>query len=249
MWRVEYELGEPSIGNRAFDSDAVEDVFSLPFEPIWRKEQKDYEEYVFAEALADGQYVIAADWAKEQDYTVISVIRIDVAPFQLVYWAKLNRRPYPFMIAMFNSAMLRYNAQGEYDRTGLGNVVNDYIDQRAHGFMMVGDKRSAMLTEYVNAFERPGIMAFPKIPSAYLAHKYAQVGDLYSSSKEFHLPDEVCSLALAYYRAQRSVPVASPMLIPKTNEPNRYAKIFEPATQREGDVFVTADEQQMTLLV
>jgi hypothetical protein len=27
MWRVEYELGEPSIGNRAFDSEAVERMF------------------------------------------------------------------------------------------------------------------------------------------------------------------------------------------------------------------------------
>lgn len=252
MWRVEYELGEPSIGNRAFDSEAVERVFSLPFEPLEKQEAKDYEEYTFALPERDGTYVCAADWAKEQDYTVISVIRIDRKPFELCYWAKFNRRPYPFMIDKFNKAMARYNAQGEYDRTGLGNVVADYIDVRAHGFMMTGDKRAAMLSEYVNAVERPGTFAFPKIPSAHIAHKYAQVGDLYSSSKEYHLPDEVCSLALAFYRAERSVPVASPILVPRAHETNRYAKVFDTPTENrvEGEVSSSAEaDRSMSLLV
>ena len=251
MWRVEYELGEPSIGNRAFDSEAVERVFCLPFEPLAKKEAKDFEEYTFAEFERDGQYVIGADWAKEQDYTVISVLRIDRKPIELVYWMKVNRRPYPMMIGYFNEAMMRYNAQGEYDRTGLGNVVNDYIDQRAHGFMMTGDKRSSMLSEFVSAFEQPGVFAFPKIPSAYIAAKYAQVGDLYSSSQMYHLPDEVCALALAYYRAKRSVPVASPLLVRRTHETNRYAKVFDtPDYSRvEGEVTSSADNTGMSLLV
>lgn len=250
MWRVEYELGEPSIGNRAFDSDAVEEVFCRPFEPIESQEAKDYEEYTFAAPERDGDYVIAADWAKEQDYTVISVVRIDRKPIEMAYWARFNRRPYPFMIDKFNKAMSRYNAQGEYDRTGLGNVVADYIDVRAHGFMMTGDKRSSMLSEYVNAFERPGTFAFPKIPSAYVAHKYAQVGDLYSASKEYHLPDEVCSLALGYYRAKRSVPPAIPLLIPKSGDDNRYAKVFEmPAERHEGEVSSSRDADTFSFTV
>lgn len=235
MWRVEYELGEPSIGNRAFDSDAVERTFSLPFEPISRHESKDHEEYTFAEPERDGSYVIGADWAKEQDYTVITVLRYDRKPYELVYYCRINRRPYPFMIGLFNAAMGRYNAQGEYDRTGLGNVVKDYIDVRAHGFHMSGDPRNSMLSEFVNGVERDQ-MRFPKIPTAYTAMKYCQVGDLYSNSKEYHLPDEVCALALSYYRIMRSVPPANPILLAKTNEPNRYAKHFEMPTTRSGDV-------------
>ena len=45
MWRVEYELGEPSIGNRAFDSEAVEQMFSLPKDPTLKeKVAKDFME-------------------------------------------------------------------------------------------------------------------------------------------------------------------------------------------------------------
>ena len=237
MWRVEYELGEPAIGNRAFDSDAVEATFGLPMEPLDSQESKDFEEFTFAVPERDGSYVIAADWAKEKDYTVIAVVRFDRKPYELVYWARLNRRPYPDMIKMFNTAMNRYNAQGEYDRTGLGNVVKDYIDVRAHGFHMAGEARSAMLSEYVNGLER-GHMRFPKVATAYIAHKYAQVGDLYSSSQMYHLPDEVCALALAYYRICRSVPAANPIMIGKTPEPNRYQKVFEPhQVVRDGEVY------------
>ena len=250
MWRVEYELGEPAIGNRAFDSDAVEAMFSLPMAPLRRAESKDFEEFTFAEPERDGSYAIGADWAKEQDYTVISVVRFDREPYELVYWARLNRRPYPFMIAMFNKAMGDYNAQGEYDRTGLGNVVKDYIDVRAHGFQMVGDKRASMLSEFVSGVER-GHFKVPKIPSAYVAMKYCQVGDLYSTSAMYHLPDEVCALALAYYRIRRSVPAANPMVIAKTEEPNRYQKVFEPhLVRRDGDVtyFESTDPRSITFL-
>jgi hypothetical protein len=239
MWRVEYELGEPSIGNRAFDSEAVERMFSLPMEPLRKKEAKDYEEYVFADPEHPGTYIIGADWAKEQDYTVITVIRtdrVDTQGLELVYWARLNRRPYPFMVKMFNDAMQRYGAQGEYDRTGLGNVVADYIDDRAHGFMMTGDKRASMLSEYVNAVERD-MFKVPRIPTAYVSHKYAQVGDLYSNAKAqgFHLPDEVCALALAYYRFSKGGAPAIPLVMGKGKDTNRYARHFEVDNRNEHD--------------
>lgn len=171
MWRVEYELGEPSIGNRAFDTQAVEDTFSLPLEPLSRSEKDRFEEYTFEKPVGDGVYVVAADWAKEQDFTVISVVRVDVQPHTLVYYMRVNRRPYPMMIGWFNDAIERYNAEAIHDATGLGNVVNDYIDVRARKFIMTGEKRANMLTEYVGAVER-GYFELPRIPSLYTAHKY-----------------------------------------------------------------------------
>ena len=74
MWRVEYELGEPSIGNRAFDSDSVDRTFSLPFVPekmLKHETLQDYETFTFEKPVKRGQYIVSADWAKEQDYTVI----------------------------------------------------------------------------------------------------------------------------------------------------------------------------------
>lgn len=197
MWRTEYELGEPAIGNRAFDPDAVEHVFNYPMEPIKEKIQKDFEEYTFEEPVKAGVYVAGADWGKEQDYTVISVMRADVQPAKLVYWMRVNRRPYPQMIGWFNKAINKYDCMAIHDGTGLGNVVNDYVDLRAQSFIMSGASRDGMLSEYVSAVEN-GRVQFPKFKTNYLAHKYARVGDIYGRGKDFHLPDEICSLALAW---------------------------------------------------
>ena len=225
MWRVEYELGEPSIGNRAFDSDAVEKTFAGDFAPLYKKEQKDFEEYRFEEFHKEGKYVAGADWGKEQDYTVITVLRVDVHPKRLVYFLKLNRRPYPIMVKYFNNAIGEYNASALHDRTGLGNVVNDYLDMRAYGFTMTGEKRDAMLSEYVSAVEN-GEFKHPRIKSSYISHKYARVGDLYNKSMDYHLPDDICSLALAYRASRKYGPPVAPIGIKKNNEPNRYEKMF-----------------------
>lgn len=228
MWRVEYELGEPSIGNRAFDTQAIEDTFCLPVEPIETSVKDRFEQYVFEEYVGDAQYIVSADWAKEQDYTVISVVRIDQQPHKLVHYTRVNRRPYPMMIKWFNEAIERYNAEAIHDATGLGNVVNDYIDVRARKFIMTGEKRANMLTEYVGAIER-GYFQLPRIPSLYSAHKYCRTGDLYSgSTKDYHLPDEVCSMALAWHAGKRYSGYAEAVTIPRGRySPGKYEKNFE----------------------
>jgi hypothetical protein len=236
MWRTEYELGEPSIGNRAFNPDAVDRMFDKAPEPLYEKVEKDYEEYRFAEYERDGYYVAAADWGKEQDYTVISVWRGDRDPYQLVYYLRVNRRPYPQMIGWFNDAIQRYSADAIHDGTGLGNVVNDYVDIRARSFLMTGANRANMLTEYVNAVEK-GRLKAPRIKTAYLAHKYAQVGDLYSNSQAFHLPDEVCSFSLAFRTMNRGGKPAGPITVIRDNEPSELEKMFaNPASL--GEVYV-----------
>lgn len=235
MWRVEYELGEPSIGNRAFDSDAVEKTFDNPFNPLERKESKDFEEFTFAHYTPQASYIAGADWAKEQDFTVITVIRVDKHPYEMVYWLRLKRRPYPIMIGMFNDAIAKYNARAIHDSTGLGNVVSDYLDTRAQGFTMTGEKRSKMLSEYVSGVER-GDFKLPKIPTNYLAHKYARYGDLYENNKDYHLPDEVCAMALANHHARKNGFAAPPGLVPKDGSPNKFEKVFE-AHKHEDTVY------------
>jgi hypothetical protein len=211
MWRVEYELGEPSIGNRAFDSEAVERTFALPVpEEAVKKKARDFEQYEFAPYAYDKEYVIAADWAKEQDYTVISVWDATHMPMTQVYFLRMRRRPYPVMIEAFNKLLRKYNAEAIHDQTGLGNVVQDYLDVRAQGFKMTGEKRDNMLTEYVNAVENDKVRA-PRVETDYKAHLYCSVDDLYSRSKEFHLPDEVCSAALAWHLVNKRAVAADPI--------------------------------------
>lgn len=211
-WRVEYLLGEPSIGNRAFDSEAVEKTFSLSVEAIAKKESKDYSEYKFEEYNFANEYVIAADWAKAEDYTVITVFDVTTFPIKVVYWVRMRRRPYPVMIGKYNRLMAAYNAEGIHDATGLGGVVSDYLDVRARGFLMTGEKRDNMLSDYINAVEKDRVRA-PRIGVFYRNHLYCSVEQIYSRAKEFHLPDEVCSMALAWHLVSRRALPVEPVVL------------------------------------
>ena len=239
MWDAEYELGEPAIGDRAFDSDAVKTAFSLKFAPgessgtgagyLEHTEKKDFEEYRFERWAKDGIYVAGCDWAKRKDMTVIWVARLDGPKRRLVYFQRVNRRPYPVMIGAFNRELRHYrirNGGAYHDSTGLGDVVDDYVDIRARGFTMTADKRSKMLNNYVNAVQKRA-RSIPAIPSAYREHLYARVGDLYArdapttkDEAEFHLPDTVCAAALAEYAANRVRPLVAPQTVVGQGEPH-----------------------------
>jgi hypothetical protein len=232
MWRVEYELGEPSIGNRAFDSEAVERTFSQPAPSPEQtvKVQKDFEQYRIEEYRQDTDYVIAADWARDVDFTVITVWKASRMPMELVYYLRMRRRPYPVMIQYFNQLMKKYNAEAIHDATGLGAVVSDFIDARARNFLMSGAKRDNMLSEYVAAVENDKVRA-PRIPSIYKATLYASTDDLYSRGKEFHLPDEVCSSALAWHLVNKRAVAAEPIGIKHEND-NWFARELEHNKQK-----------------
>lgn len=218
MFRVEYDLGEPSVGNRAIATDAVEEMFSLKGAlgeeafPMPNVRKGAIEDLTFESPRKDTDYVTAADWAQEQDYTVISTwaVGINGNPWRLVRYMRMNRRPYPFMIGKFNDILHEYGGKAIHDGTGLGGVIKDYIDQRSTSFIMAGRQRADMLSEYISAVER-GELRAPRVMSAYNAHKYASVEDVYGGTKDAHLPDEMCSFALAWHmrkkRAKRVVPV------------------------------------------
>lgn len=214
-WRVEYELGEPSIGNRAIDSEAVEKMFSLPC-PEPKSLTRDYEEYVYEELKHDRDYVIAADWAQAVDYTVITVWDVTQAPIHCVYYIRMNRRPYPFMIGKFNTLQKKYNAQGIHDATGLGRVVADLIDGKVRNFIMAGRERDDMLSEFVAAVER-GEISSPRIPSFYREVLYASTEDLFQRGKDFHLPDSFCSAALAWKLVSHKFPLVEPFGLGKVD--------------------------------
>jgi hypothetical protein len=222
MWRVEFDLQEPSVGNRAFDSTAVEKMFTALGNQVYTEKslRADLERYEFEAPRRDGAYVIAADWAKEQDFTVISVWETTKRPAKLVYYYKARRRPYPVMVKEFNDQLQRYYARGIHDATGVGNAINDYLDSRAQKFIMVGRERDDLLSEYVAAVERGDVVA-PMVKSAYTAHLYCTVEDLYYHREYYssHLPDEVCSFALAWHLAKRNV-MAAPSVVPRNNDPS-----------------------------
>lgn len=254
MWRVEYELGEPSIGTRAFDFEMIEKTFSedVP-EPV--KVQKDFEQYRLREYRTDREYIIAADWAQSMDFTVITVWDCTELPIHLAYYMRLRRRPYPVMIEYYNKLMTKYHAEGIHDATGLGNVVADYLNTRVRNFKMVGEQRDSMLTEYVAAVENDKVRA-ARIPSIYKEHLYCSVDDMYSRSKEFHLPDSVCSAALAWKLVMQRPVAVGPIPVAAGDEANWMRRQIEHNTQpdrkrewMQGEVRRIDQEDEFSLMV
>jgi phage FluMu gp28-like protein len=189
-------------------------------EPVLKnKVSKDFLEMQWELPRPDQEYIISADWAKAQDFTVITVWNATHLPMHPIYQVRMRRRPYPVMIGAYNDLMRKYNADGIHDATGLGGVVADYIDKRAYGFMMTGTQRDNMLSDYIAAVENGKVKA-PRVEVFYKAHLYCSVEDVYSRGKEFHLPDEVCSYALAWNLMSRRATPSEPIILPSMDDPN-----------------------------
>jgi hypothetical protein len=190
MWNIEYDLQQPSAADRAILPEAVN--------AMWQRGRGDYAgengESIEVEPPQPGAvYQHGADWAKSNDWTVISTVRIDCSPARLVAFERTGRKPWPQMVQRFEDRIQRYGGEARHDGTGLGDVVDGYLTTPAEKVLLVGRTRSDLLSNYVNLCEKGGIMC-PMIVYSYREHLYASLADLYGSG---HLPDSICSLALA----------------------------------------------------
>ena len=261
MWVTEYELNEPSAGSRAFDLDKVEKYFLKP--EVYGKPIRevhfgngDHDEYTWAPYDPNGIYAMGADWAKERDKTVIAVMRYDIRPHRMVKLIRVNRRPWPDMIALFNKAKLEYHAVATHDKTGLGSVVNDYLEESdtVNGFVMIGRPRTQLLLDYITAFEH-GQYELPLIPQPtdtvhqgvtwnplYRMHRATTVADVYAPGKwDGHLPDEVAAMALAHRAIEKMPqPVTQEMGVPTDPRPRAVDAPFH-VSPGTGDTMVVGD--------
>jgi hypothetical protein len=227
LFRVEYELGEPAGGSRAFDLEALNRTF-IDMKPVSERHAGSDDEWVFEEPDPNGWYAMGADWAKEDDKTVIVVFRIDYAVRRCVYVRRVNRRPWPEMVKMFNDAMKKYQAVAAHDATGIGNVVNDLIDERAMKFVMSGRKRSEMLVDYISAVEQ-NLYQLPANTPCYGAHRATTIEEVYAPGKwNSHLADDVAAFALCHYAAEHGAPVAAAEGVRKTDFRPRVTRELEP---------------------
>ena len=226
MFRVEYELGEPSGTSRAFDMDAVDRNF-VEMDEVENSVKVGDELYIFEEPVLDGVYAAGADWAKEEDWTVIVVLRTDTKPARCVYFRRMQRRPYPYMIDQFSHAVRTYQASAYHDATGLGNVVHDLIEESTsvRKMVMVGRDRVQMLTDFIANFEHDAY-TLPRQTRAYHEFRYCSVDDIYNTgtSSRAHLPDTVAAFALAHRAHER---MAAP--------PHRGAGVPKDPTPRKVD--------------
>lgn len=214
MWKVEYDLQEPTVGARAIDTESVNTMFAGYAAERQGDDSPEVEHKTGVRLTGEryefelpderwGEYITGADWAQSEDWTVIATFRTDCHPWRLVAFSRTRRMPYPAMIDLFTKRLRRYPGLGIHDATGLGKVVSDYLEERVTNFIMTGRQRDDMLSEYISGVER-GEMIAPMIVSAYTEHKYASDDDIYSRAQtKGHLPDTVCAFALAWHLRKR----------------------------------------------
>lgn len=193
MWKSEYELFEPSPEGRAIDADAVEALFDSSLGKYQGTEGK---ELMLIEPGLD-EFYTGADWAKQQDYTVIHTMqKNENGPDRLAAWQRIRRRPWPTMIKAFNARINNYGGGAIHDATGVGDVVHDYLNVDSTGWDFRKRKDTQeMLSSYIAAIEN-GELKYPMIDYLYREHKYATVDQIYGSE---HLPDTIAAGALAWH--------------------------------------------------
>lgn len=201
MWRNEYDILEPNFEGRAIDEASVDKMFDPEWDVVDGKEGYYYQ---FLQPRDDRDYVTGVDWAKKQDYTIIATWDTTVLPWKLAAFERINRRPWPQMVGRLNKRWAMYGGQVVSDATGIGSVVNDYIEyprgaQRADltEFTMAGRIRSEMVTEVVQAVENGDLLA-PRIKSMYDDFRFVTPDDLYNVGSTSHLPDTIAATALAW---------------------------------------------------
>jgi hypothetical protein len=199
MFASEYDLQEPSSESRAILTEAVEAMFRLELGSFGGVPGETIE---LEPPTAGATYATGADWAKDVDWTIVTTLRTDCRPYRLVAYRRDGRRPWPQMVEVFDERIRRYPGPAAHDATGLGDVVDDLLTTEAQGVKLVGRARADLLSDYVKAIEA-GEVEGPRIEHAYGEHKYARLAHLYGSG---HLPDSICSGALALYAHRHPPP-------------------------------------------
>jgi hypothetical protein len=220
MWIIEYELGEPSIEGRAIVTEKVEAAFDEAL-GIFEGAPN---EYIEIEAPVEGaRYAHGVDWAKDVDWTVIATFRTDVSPWLCVAWERTGRLEWPLMVRKLEDRLARYRPTVDgrrrprvltvaHDATGLGDVIDDYVDvvieqARPDGIKLVGDRRRGIFSDYIAAIEDDAVR-YPRIKFAFDEHRYATMDELYGSG---HPPDTFVAGALGWTtRFAKPPPPAAP---------------------------------------
>ena len=215
MFKIEYDLQDPSPEDRAFDSDLLSSLFDRQYGE-YDGQAGEYLEFFCCSRYKEAAdkliekgwspkaiqseirpcehhtYAMGADWAKSKDWTVIEVYRTDVLPWWRVGWIRMGRKPWPMMISEFDRISDRfYNPPAAHDATGMGGqMADDYIQVNADAVQMSGMARSKLFNEYIVAVERKELTG-PFIDFSFKEHLYCTNADLFTSGQKVHPPDPV----------------------------------------------------------
>lgn len=207
MWKVEYELQEPSYEGRAIDTDSVMRAFDArlgTFEGVNQEKCQTEKSFEHPGPRRKWPYVTAVDWAARKDWTIVAVFRTNELPWRCVCWMRIGRMPWPVMIHSVEKIWREYGGKLIHDSTGIGDVVKDLISgDRANIIDRVitqGRARMDLFSEYVSGIES-GDLLYPRIVWAFDEHRFCSLEDLFGKG---HPPDSIVTGALAWSARPRS---------------------------------------------
>lgn len=197
-WRVEVEMQEPAPENRTFTEEQLE----LIFDKAWGEMMVDIPdvegfEYRFIQPAYGGDFVTGADWGRTH-YTCIHTFReSDSGPDQLAAWNYLRLGDWPAKINLYNERMRDYGGKGKHDQTGIGDVIQGFIDPGVNsvGFFFNNvTERAEIFNLYVMA-GMDGDYTLPMIPRLFKVMSRLTNDHVYYGK---HPPDEFVAGALAF---------------------------------------------------
>lgn len=213
MWEIEYDLQEPAFDGRAITSEKVD----LCFNPERGTYEGDMNEWIqYMPPAKNTYYITGVDWAKEHDFTVIRTFMIDqkglhskdnIPRWIEVSFLRTGRKPWPEMISDVMRVIHSYPGMLVHDATGIGNVLQDMIEERKLSLSSVvpitlhGENKTTILNDWVMAIERHQVES-PRIEFSYNEHKYATIADLFGVG---HTPDSIIAGAIAWNMRQRMI--------------------------------------------
>lgn len=198
LWRIEYELGEPSGETSVFDMQRLSEVFfDMPEDEALSRHSRHDDLWVYQAPKRSATYAMGVDLAKTKDWTVALVARTDVFPHELVAVKKVGRIPWPTIVSQLKALKAMYNdADMGHDGTGLGSVVTDLLDGYSAKYLFIGEQRKNLLNTMIANVESRAYR-FPKGNTLYNKFKATKAEDVWSTTLvNSHLPDETAAMAV-----------------------------------------------------
>jgi len=196
MWSVEYDLDRPTSEGTLFSKETLDNLFYAVGSST-EIEDRLGELCLLEDPLEEGRYVVAADWARKHDLSVLAVVRYDVTPPRLVRWVRCFRWPWPRVVKLYNDWGKEFHARAIHDATGIGDVIDAYLDipiASMVSYVMTPASKAKLYLDYETSVSA-GEVSWPALKSLVELHRTVTVDDLYGDG---HPPDELCALALAW---------------------------------------------------
>lgn len=200
MFEIEYDLQKPSPETRAIDPAACKHLFNRDL-GVFAGDEGSMSEVRIVEPVHLRDFYHGTDWARDRDWTIIHSMERRRAglPDRLAAWARHGRKPWPIMIGAHNKRVEEYGGASAHDVTGIGGVIEDFLEVDSFGFDFSNRRhRTDLLWNYIAAIEQGDQMEYPFIEWAYEEHLFCTNEDLYKPGSG-HLPDTLAAGALSWW--------------------------------------------------